>query len=92
MIVDQNNPNPKNGQIPTTHLKVMQNIKTSKFLCVVEDFKLNVLVKQRLGWKLEHSHHWKFEISIFKQFLNLQVFGDLDLNYVFHLYSRFVGG
>jgi hypothetical protein len=32
---------------------------------------------------------WNF---YFKQFLNLQVFGDLDLNYVFHLYSRFVGG
>jgi hypothetical protein len=47
--------------------------------------------KKWLGWKLENYCHWKFEIFIFKQSLNLQVFGDLDLNVVFHLLSNLVG-
>ncbi len=88
MTFDQNNPNPKN--VSTKHLKVMQNIRILIFWYgVIKDFKLNVLVKKRLGWKLEN---WKFEIYIFKQSLNLQVFGDLDPGVVFHLLSKFVGG
>ncbi len=60
MTFDQNSPNPKNEPASQMCLEIMQNIENFKNWLdeVIEDFKLNVLVKQ----KRDLDEKWKIAI------------------------------
>ncbi len=75
------------------HSKFMQNVGIYKFWLnrVVQDFKLNVLVKNRcFEWKMKTCHCWKFRFFLVLDNLRkLQVFEDFDRDVTLHLQYNF---